>query len=166
MAAVAMGISTMRRRPVRTLLTAITVVLLTFTILTFASFGTSWGVRQTYEGPMSGSPPRILVRNQLWRPILPGLFDTLRGALREEASAVPRYWIAPTAEITTATWVVGASSHSWQTAATSGTKYSFCPFSSATGVISSISRATLSPGITISTPSGSFATPVTSVVRK
>jgi hypothetical protein len=34
------------------------------------------------------------------------------------------------------------------------------------GVISVISIATLSPGITISTPSGSVATPVTSVVRK
>ena len=35
----------------------------------------------------------------------------------------------------------------------------------ATGVISSI-RLTLSPGITISVPAGSSATPVTSVVRK
>jgi len=40
------------------------------------------------------------------------------------------------------------------------------PFSSATGVISVISIATLSPGITISTPVGSATSPVTSVVRK
>ena len=40
------------------------------------------------------------------------------------------------------------------------------PFSMATGVCSVISRLTLSPGITISVPSGSFADPVTSVVRK
>ena len=40
------------------------------------------------------------------------------------------------------------------------------PFSSATGVISSIASDTLSPGITISTPSGNSADPVTSVVRK
>ncbi len=40
------------------------------------------------------------------------------------------------------------------------------PFSKAIGVINSISIATLSPGITISTPSGRCATPVTSVVRK
>src|SRR5271165_1746896 len=40
------------------------------------------------------------------------------------------------------------------------------PFSMATGVISSISSATLSPGITISVPAGKVATPVTSVVRK
>jgi hypothetical protein len=40
------------------------------------------------------------------------------------------------------------------------------PFSNATGVISEISADILSPGITISTPSGSFTSPVTSVVRK
>ena len=36
----------------------------------------------------------------------------------------------------------------------------------AIGVISSTVISTLSPGITISVPSGRFATPVTSVVRK
>ena len=40
------------------------------------------------------------------------------------------------------------------------------PASMAIGWISSISIWTLSPGMTISTPSGRFATPVTSVVRK
>jgi hypothetical protein len=40
------------------------------------------------------------------------------------------------------------------------------PSSSAIGAISSTSIVTLSPGITISVPSGSFTTPVTSVVRK
>src|SRR5580693_9895784 len=40
------------------------------------------------------------------------------------------------------------------------------PFSMATGVISSTSSSTLSPGITISVPAGKVATPVTSVVRK
>jgi hypothetical protein len=39
-------------------------------------------------------------------------------------------------------------------------------FSIATGVIKSTSIVTLSPGITISTPSGNFTFPVTSVVRK
>ena len=40
------------------------------------------------------------------------------------------------------------------------------PFSIAMGVISSPVNDTLSPGITISVPSGRFTTPVTSVVRK
>jgi hypothetical protein len=39
-----------------------------------------------------------------------------------------------------------------------------CPFSMATLVIKLISKSTLSPGITISTPLGSFTVPVTSVV--
>jgi len=40
------------------------------------------------------------------------------------------------------------------------------PCSMAIGVISSTSIVTLSPGITISVPSGSCVAPVTSVVRK
>jgi len=40
------------------------------------------------------------------------------------------------------------------------------PWSMAIGVISSMFSSTLSPGITISTPSFSFTIPVTSVVRK
>lgn len=95
MAAVSMGISTMRRRPVRTLLTAATVVLLTFTILTFASFGSEWGIRNTYQGPLNGNK-RILVRHQLWSPIESGLLDVLRGHLSDRALAVGRYWISPT----------------------------------------------------------------------
>src|SRR5689334_17666372 len=39
------------------------------------------------------------------------------------------------------------------------------PFSSATAVINSAEIVVLSPGITISTPSGRFSVPVTSVVR-
>ena len=42
----------------------------------------------------------------------------------------------------------------------------FKPSSIATGVMRSISTLMLSPGITISVPSGSFTIPVTSVVRK
>jgi len=41
----------------------------------------------------------------------------------------------------------------------------FEPCSSATGTISSTVRFTSSPGITISTPSGSVMSPVTSIVR-
>src|SRR4030067_1066244 len=42
----------------------------------------------------------------------------------------------------------------------------FEPFSSATGMISSTARFTRSPGITISTPSGSIILPVTSVLPR
>jgi hypothetical protein len=97
-AAVGMGISTMRRRPVRTLLTAITVVLLTFTILTFASFGSSWGIRKSYEGPVVGAPYRVLIRHQLWSPIGNGVLDTVAGHLSAQGEVVARYWVSPTAQ--------------------------------------------------------------------
>ena len=98
MAAVNMGISTMRRRPLRTFLTASTVVLLTFTILTFASFGSNWGIRKTYRNSMNSAPPRIIVRQQLWGTVNHGIHEMLRDYLWTEADVVPRYWVAPTAE--------------------------------------------------------------------
>ncbi len=52
-AAVNMGMSTMRRRPVRTFLTCVTVIMLTFTILCFSSFSSRLGVRMFYEGPVA-----------------------------------------------------------------------------------------------------------------
>jgi len=94
MAAVQMGISTMRRRPIRTFLTAATVTLLTFTILTFASFGSSWGNRKTYKGAIV-PPPRVLVRYPFWTPIQPAISRTLSGYLTGKADVVPRYWVAP-----------------------------------------------------------------------
>ena len=96
MAAVNMGISTMRRRALRTTLTAITVILLTFTILTFASFGSSWGAHKTYVGPMSGTN-RMVTRHQLWSPVPDGVYNAIRGALTGQAIVVPRYWVSPTA---------------------------------------------------------------------
>ena len=109
MAAVNMGISTMRRRPLRTLLTATTVVLLTFTILTFASFGSSWGIWPSYQGAMTGSPPHVLVRHPLWSPIADGVFQTLRGYLGSDADVVPRVWVSGTAQQTKDAFTAGAS---------------------------------------------------------
>ena len=96
-AAVQLGISTMRRRPVRTLLTCITVALLTFTILTFASFGNTWGNKRTYIGPLDNPPARIFIRHPLWNNIPQDIYWTLRGFLAGKAEVVPLYWVAPLA---------------------------------------------------------------------
>src|SRR5437868_12879755 len=68
LAAVQMGISTMRRRPLRTTLTAMTVVLLTFTILCFASFSASSGVVEKYLGQQNNSPT-ILIHQLIGLPL-------------------------------------------------------------------------------------------------
>lgn len=95
-AAVNMGISTMRRRPLRTFLTAVTVVLLTFTLLTFASFSSQWGNRRTYVGTLSDGVSRIMVRHPLWAALPHDLQAVLHGFLLKHATVVPRYWLSPT----------------------------------------------------------------------
>lgn len=97
MAAVQMGISTMRRRPLRTLLTAVTVVLLTFTILTFASFSNTWGVRRTYITSLRG-PERIMARPALWSAINESIVEMMAGHMEDRAEVVPRLWLAPSAQ--------------------------------------------------------------------
>ncbi|MBD3241921.1 MAG: FtsX-like permease family protein, partial [Chitinivibrionales bacterium] len=95
-AAMNMGISTMRRRPLRTALTAITVVLLTFTILAFASFSARLGVLKLFvrqPTPYSGA----LVHNLDWKELSPDLLDVL--TMRwPQATVCPRVWVAPTAD--------------------------------------------------------------------
>ena len=54
MSAILIGISGMRNRPLKTFLTSITVVLLTFTILVFASFTSQQGVVESYLGRGTG----------------------------------------------------------------------------------------------------------------
>jgi len=54
LAAIIIGVSSMRNRPVKTFLTILTVILLTFTIISFASFESTEYVRPVYMGDASG----------------------------------------------------------------------------------------------------------------
>lgn len=54
LASILIGISGMRNRPLKTILTAATIILLTFTILVFSSFTSQLGVVPTYMGAGSG----------------------------------------------------------------------------------------------------------------
>ncbi len=56
LAAILIGISGMRNRPLKTFLTAVTVTLLTFTILVFGSFTSEYGVVESYLGKGRGDP--------------------------------------------------------------------------------------------------------------
>lgn len=96
-AAMQMGISTMRRRPLRTALTATTIILLTFTILCFASFGTESGIVRLLVGP---NPPYagVLVHDVNWNVLGPGLGDVLRGRWDGQAQVFERRWVCPRSE--------------------------------------------------------------------
>lgn len=94
LAAMHMGISTMRRRPMRTTLTAITIILLTFTILCFASFGTQSGIVTLFSAP-NPPYPGIYVHNVNWNPISQDLAVVIKGRWGEQVNVCRRFWISP-----------------------------------------------------------------------
>jgi len=94
MAAMAMGISTMRRRPLRTALTAITIVLLTFTILCFASFDTQRGIIRFFSAP-SPTYTGVLLHQPGWGTYNPDFVDLLHGRWDSEADVATRHWVCP-----------------------------------------------------------------------
>lgn len=93
MAAVAMGISTMRRRRVRTLLTTVTVVLLTFSILSFASFDAQQGVLRRYVGAVSATRG-LFIHQALWTELPEGDLDLARHEAGAGSAVTARRWLA------------------------------------------------------------------------
>ncbi len=93
LAAVGMGMSTMRRRPTRTTLTAITVIMLTFTILGFASFTRTIGVRTVYEGPVTElMPSGMLMRNLDYSRLPHDLTRLLEGYSGDDGLLAEHWW--------------------------------------------------------------------------
>jgi len=93
-AAMQMGISTMRRRPLRTALTAVTIILLTFTILCFASFGIRLGIVTLFSEP-NPPDPGVFVHRVNWQPLGRDLLDIMHGRWGDNASIFRREWICP-----------------------------------------------------------------------
>lgn len=93
MAAMQMGVSTMRRRPLRTALTAVTIILLTFTILCFASFSTQSGIVTILKGPKPAYCG-ALVHDVDWRALSPDLMEVLYGRWGAQARIRQRLWIS------------------------------------------------------------------------
>ena len=69
MAAFVLGISNMRKRKVRTGLTAVTLILLTFTILSFTSFETMPARMLEYTSPRHAPYEGVLLRGLGWGPL-------------------------------------------------------------------------------------------------
>jgi len=87
-----LGISNMRRRPLRTFLTGITVVLMTFILLTFASFNDSAGTRSvaldatpSFEG--------VMMRRPGWYSFEDGSLERVKKTWGEQFRAYERRWV-------------------------------------------------------------------------
>ncbi len=90
-AAVSLGVSNLRKRPLRTGLTATTLILLTFTVLSFTSISTSL---KFYKLPRDNKPPYQggLIRDRNWRTLQGSVLEYIKSAFAEKATILPRSW--------------------------------------------------------------------------
>jgi hypothetical protein len=90
-AAFSLGISNMRKRRARTFFTCLTLVLLTFTVLSFTSVKTATRYNErkakgqpTYQG--------LLVRNAMWQPLEESAYRILNDEFGRDRAVAPRAW--------------------------------------------------------------------------
>ncbi|MCP4640775.1 MAG: FtsX-like permease family protein, partial [bacterium] len=90
--ALEMGIANMRRRKARTILTSITLVVLTFSVLSFASVTAQIRLQQ-YDYSEGATPyDGILLRTKNWAPFPFETFASLRNELEDTCVLAPRRW--------------------------------------------------------------------------
>lgn len=89
--AVLLGISNLRKRKLRTGLTAITLTLLTFTVASFTSVRSGLDF---YRLPRDTQPlyQGSLIRDRAWKGMQPSTLDYVESAFADRAVVVPRAW--------------------------------------------------------------------------
>ncbi len=87
-----MGINNLRRRKMRTVLTCTTLVILTFTIMSFTSVK---NIRQNSKILYDDSPSYhgILVKQMNWKGLMSSAFDTIENTVSDHMVAAPRAWL-------------------------------------------------------------------------
>jgi ABC-type antimicrobial peptide transport system permease subunit len=86
-----LGISNMKRRKVRTVLTFVTLLLLTFTVLSFTSIRTSLRFNQI-ERDNEGLYEGLLIRSKAWNPMEESVLEYARSNFGTIATVAPRSW--------------------------------------------------------------------------
>ena len=89
--AFSLGVANMKRRPTRTILTAITLVLLTFTVLSFTSIKSYMKYNQIMQ-PYKPAYQGILLRDRSWAPLMDTAFDYVDSEFSGQGVIVPRAW--------------------------------------------------------------------------
>ncbi len=91
-AAISLGINNLRKRPLRTTLTAVTIAILTFSVLSFTSVVTSL---QFYKINRSNEPAYdgMLIRDRNWMGLQPSVLDYVATAFHDKALITPRSWL-------------------------------------------------------------------------
>ncbi len=92
-AAFSLGVSNLRRHKARTVLTCLTLVILTFTIMSFTNIKTlnkNWKVEVSPAAPYKG----MLVRSFLWNPFPEKSFNDLGNCLGDKLCVFARSWLS------------------------------------------------------------------------
>jgi len=116
LAAVLIGISGMRNRPLKTFLTGMTIVLLTFAIVVFASFSPVVGVKKEYYGKGDG-PNRIELHRFTGLALPPMLHQALASLYSRDWTTFARegFFRAPLTEVEGSVLIAfNPSNHKWQ----------------------------------------------------
>ncbi|MDE2952990.1 MAG: hypothetical protein OXR71_00560 [Gemmatimonadota bacterium] len=91
-AAFQLGIANMKKRKMRTSLTFATLVLLTFTVLSFTSIKTTLDFHQLPLDDTEGKYPGLLIRSQFWGPLEDTAYDYARINFFDQGEIAPRSW--------------------------------------------------------------------------
>ncbi len=92
-AAFQLGIANMKRRKLRTVLTFSTLVLLTFTVLSFTSIKSLLRFHQIARDNQ-GTYPGMLIRSKYWAALEESVLDYAQATFEGEAVVAPRSWYA------------------------------------------------------------------------
>ncbi|MDD3725697.1 MAG: FtsX-like permease family protein, partial [Candidatus Ratteibacteria bacterium] len=89
--AFSLGVANMKRRPIRTILTAITLILLTFTVLSFTSIKSYMKYNQILK-PYKPLYQGILLRDRSWSPLMETAMEYTENEFSENSTIAPRGW--------------------------------------------------------------------------
>ncbi len=113
MAAFQLGIANMKRRKLRTVLTFTTLLLLTFTVLSFTSIKSALEYHRIPKGT-EGAYPGMLIRSKFWGALEDVVYDYAVTQFGESAITAPRSWyytrekkIIPVKSVTHSTYALG-----------------------------------------------------------
>ncbi len=91
MTAFLLGISNMKRRKLRTVLTFLTLLLLTFAVLSFTSIQTALRFNQI-ERDNEGLYEGLLIRSKAWTPLEESVLEYAQSNFGDRAAIAPRSW--------------------------------------------------------------------------
>ncbi|MBU2495506.1 MAG: M28 family peptidase [Candidatus Omnitrophica bacterium] len=87
-----LGIANMKRRKLRTTLTAITLVLLTFTVISFTSIKSYLSFNQVARG-YPAAYEGLMIRDRTWSPLEEPGYEYIKNEFSEKAVVAPRSWL-------------------------------------------------------------------------